>query len=57
MTSTKLTKKQAGQLGGLKTAKKHDMARLGSKGGSATLEKHGREHFIRAAHKRWGRLS
>lgn len=24
--------------------------------GEATLARHGREHYVRAAHKRWGRL-
>lgn len=32
------------------------MALRGAKGGAVTAKLYGREHFIRAAHRRWGRL-
>lgn len=60
MPSKALTPKQVAQLGGLACVRKNGkeaMASIGSKGGSTTLERHGREHYIRAAHKRWGRLN
>ena len=59
MPPEKLNKKQVAQLGGLASARKagpSGMATRGSKGGRTTAETLGREHFIRAAHKRWGRL-
>jgi hypothetical protein len=59
MTASKLTPKQIAQLGGLAAARlagADGMKAKGSKGGRATASKLGREHFIRAAHKRWGRL-
>ena len=59
MAQQKLSRKQVAQLGGLAAAKaagSQGMAKLGAKGGRQTAERHGREHFIRAAHKRWGRL-
>jgi hypothetical protein len=55
----KLNRKQVAQLGGFAAARAAGAAGMkarGSKGGSTTVERHGREHFIRAAHKRWGRL-
>lgn len=59
MPSTVLTPSQIAQLGGLASARKagaDGMARRGARGGQSTAERYGREHFIRAAHKRWGRL-
>jgi hypothetical protein len=55
----KLSNRQRAQLGGLAAARKlgaEGMAAKGSSGGAATAARHGREHYIRAAHKRWGRL-
>jgi hypothetical protein len=55
----KLTRKQIAQLGGFGAARalgSEGMARIGTKGGAATLEARGREHYIRMAHKRWNRL-
>lgn len=55
-----LTHAQIGQLGGFASARaagRAELAERGAKGGDATLALHGREHFIRAAHKRWGRLT
>ena len=57
--SAKLNPAQVAQLAGLASARKAGsagMAQRGAKGGKKTAETHGREHFIRAAHKRWGRL-
>jgi len=56
----RLTKAEAGRLGGLTTA--HNLGadgvkRRASKGGAATLAKLGRAHFARAAYMRWGRLA
>ena len=59
MASKKLTPAQAGQLGGFVSARlagADGMAERGSKGGSTTVERYGKEHFVRAAHARWGRL-
>jgi hypothetical protein len=59
MTAEKLTPKQVAQLGGLAAARlagPDGMKAKGSKGGRATAAKRGREHYIRAAHARWGRL-
>ena len=59
MAATKLTRSQVAQLGGFASARKRgarQMAVAGAKGGSVTKDKYGREHFVRAAHKRWGRL-
>jgi hypothetical protein len=59
MTASKLTPKQIAQLGGLAAARLAGVSGMkakGSKGGRATAAKRGREHYIRAAHKRWGRL-
>lgn len=53
----KMTKAQAGRLGGLATMRKHSEAELEaqrSKGGSTTFERHGKEHFVRAAYIRHG---
>jgi hypothetical protein len=60
MAATKLTRSQVARLGGLGTAKKRGsegMAVIGARGGLATAEKHGTDHYVRAAHKRWGRLA
>jgi hypothetical protein len=60
MASKTLSRKQIAQLGGFGDLRKNGvegMKAKGEKGGPATLEKHGREHYIRMAHKRWGRLS
>jgi hypothetical protein len=56
---TKLSKAEAGRLGGLTSA--HTLGEDGvkkraSKGGAGTLEKHGKAHYVRAALVRWGRL-
>lgn len=59
MPSTKLSNFQRAQLAGLASARiagPKGMAARGAKGGRKTAETRGREHFIRAAHKRWGRL-
>jgi hypothetical protein len=59
MAADKLTAAQAGKLGGLRAAHvmgADGLARAGSKGGRATLENKGREHYSRIAHQRWGRL-
>lgn len=58
MPARKLTKQQAGQLGGLRTARLHpeEQKTWSARGGNTTAERYGREHYIRAAHKRWGRL-
>lgn len=58
MASQKLTKAQAGQLGGYAAARSlgpEGVADRASKGGLATLEKYGKEAMVRAAHARWGR--
>ena len=50
MAKTKLTKAEAGRLGGRATKKKHGTEhyrRAGKKGAEATLTKHGREHMRR----------
>lgn len=69
MASKTLSRTQVAQLAGFASAtaaarkgvtakgKNRGMSEIGEKGGNATLVAHGREHFIRAAHKRWGRLS
>ncbi len=56
MTSDKLTRSQVAQLGGFAAARNGDNATKGSKGGNKTYDKYGREHFVRAAHKKHGRL-
>lgn len=59
MATKTLSASQAAQLAGFASARKagHEgMADRGAKGGATTAERHGREHFIRAAHARWGRL-
>lgn len=55
-----LTPAERGRLGGLTAA--HNLGpegvkRRGAKGGQATLEKLGKAHFLRLAHKSHGRLS
>jgi hypothetical protein len=53
---SKMPREMCVRLGGFATAKKRGadgMALIGSRGGQATLEAHGRGHFIRAAWKRW----
>lgn len=58
MPAKKLTKAQAGQLGGFAAARslgEEGVKERASRGGTATLEKYGREAFVRAAHARWGR--
>lgn len=58
MANKKLTKQQAGQLGGFATARLHpeEHKTWSARGGNTTAERHGTEHYVRAAHKRWGRL-
>lgn len=59
MAAKKLTPSQVAQLGGLRAAAlagPDGMKAKGSRGGSATYERHGKEHMLRMAHKRWGRL-
>lgn len=59
MASKTLTPSQAAQLAGFASARKagsEGMADRGAKGGAVTAERHGREHFVRIAHQRWGRL-
>lgn len=58
MTSRKLSRAQAGQLGGFAAARALGDAGVyerGSKGGATTSERYGKEHYVRAAHLRWGR--
>lgn len=55
--SKKMTKAQAGRLGGLKAA--HSLGEAGvkargRKGGNTTLDRHGKEHFTRLAMVRNG---
>jgi hypothetical protein len=55
----KLTKAEAGRLGGLRAAHAlgdDGVKRRARKGGNATLEKHGKAHYLRAVYQRWGRL-
>ena len=50
MAKKKLTKAEAGRLGGLQTKRRHGrqhFQQAGRKGGQATLETHGREHMRR----------
>ncbi len=59
MASKTLSPTQSAQLAGFASARKagpEGMAERGAKGGATTAERHGREHYIRAAHARWGRL-
>lgn len=56
----KLTPHEVGRLGGLTAshlAGPKGMAVKGARGGNSTLRRHGKQHFVRAALKRWGRLS
>lgn len=58
MTQVKLTKRQAGQLGGLTTAHKlgeTGRRRRARKGGEATLAKYGRAHYVRMAWAKKGK--
>lgn len=60
MPSKKLNSKQSGQLGGFARAKAlgpDELSRIGIERGYTTFERYGREHYVRIAHKRWGRLS
>lgn len=55
----KLTNAESGRLGGLTAADRmtpEQRERRASKGGTAAVEKYGRAHMTRLAHKRWGRL-
>lgn len=55
-----LTHAQIGQLGGFASARAAGHAELsdrGAKGGDTTAARYGREHYIRIAHLRWGRLN
>lgn len=56
--ATKLTKAQAGRLGGLKAARAlgvEGVRRRGSHGGATTLDRYGKEHMTRLAHRSHGR--
>lgn len=60
MPDAKLTRAQAGRLGGLQAA--HNLGpegvrRRGAKGGLTTVERFGRAHRARLAHRRHGRLT
>ena len=60
MPDAKLTRAQAGRLGGLQAA--HNLGpdgvrRRGAKGGLTTVERFGRAHMARLAHRRVGRLT
>lgn len=59
VAADKLNRSQIAQLGGFASTRERGrraMADAGSKGGNTTKQRYGREHFVRAAHKRWGRL-
>lgn len=58
MPDAKLTRAQAGRLGGLQAA--HNLGPDGvrsAKGGLTTVERFGRAHMARLAHRRHGRLT
>ena len=60
MTATKLTKSQAGKLGGLARARAltpEQRERIAYRASQANLAKNGREQMVRASHMRWGRLT
>lgn len=58
MPDAKLTRAQAGRLGGLQAAHNLDgVRRRGAKGGLTTVERFGRAHRARLAHRRHGRLT
>lgn len=60
MTATKLTKAQAGKLGGLARARAltpEQRERIAYRASQANLAKNGREQVVRASHMRWGRLT
>lgn len=57
MAAKKMTPAQSGSLGGLasmRTRAPEELEAARSKGGSTTFERHGKEHFKRAALIRWG---
>jgi hypothetical protein len=59
VTRSKLTKAEAGRLGGLTAAHKlgaDGVAARARKGGDAASRKLGRAHYVRLALVRWGRL-
>jgi hypothetical protein len=59
MTTGKLTTSERARLGGLTAAHRlgeNGVKRRGRKGGNATLERHGKAHFYKAALIRWGKL-
>lgn len=60
MPEAKLTPAQAGKLGGLRRAETltpDEIQRIGQDGGRTTVERYGRSHMTKLAHKRWGRLN
>jgi hypothetical protein len=60
MAKTKLTKAEAGRLGGLATKRRHGSAhysRAGKLGAAATLGKHGREHMAAIGRKGFSALA
>jgi general stress protein YciG len=60
MAKTKLTKAEAGRLGGLQTQRRHGrqhFQQAGRKGGQATLETHGREHMAEIGRRGFSRLA